>query len=373
MPALLVLGDQLFEVVGVPDDVHACDLRTLELLRLDARQVDLLPRKGVVRLLRRIDSLSVLAKHHVRRRQLGIVVDRLVKDLRGFEGLFIIQAVSHGLDVRGVRAGDKFLHGPQGFGLGVRVHELGVDDLVLRGLPGHQQIPDEVVEQLLALGGLDDLVVICGVLGLEVRVDGLGNLAILELRLAQLVPDVIVAAARRELLRPLDGLDVREQHLHGLGVEVLLLVDEEGLLVQPVGLAHCDLGDLRAVVVVQAVDVVHDAGLVGLDRRQNEQVLQVPVLAEVGRLVQHDLFEQLDELVGHVGGDEGLHRGGHLLRVRGLGQRGAHHLVNDVAAVLVLWVEDQGPELRALALHQVPRLQAEKAVAVRDADELLVA
>lgn len=45
-----------------------------------------------------------------------------------------------------------------------------------------------------------------------------------------------------------------------------------------------NLGDVRTVEVVQAVNVLHHALAVGLDGRQDEEVLQVLVLREVRSL-----------------------------------------------------------------------------------------
>mmetsp|Transcript_25740 Transcript_25740/g.76640 ORF Transcript_25740/g.76640 Transcript_25740/m.76640 type:complete len:1065 (+) Transcript_25740:1273-4467(+) len=370
---VLVLGSELFEVVRVHDNVHACDLGAPELARLDAGDVHLLPRLRVVGLLRSVHGLRVLPEHHVAGRQAGVVRDGSVEDLGGLVGVLVVQLVAHRLGVGGVRAADELLHVPEAVRLGVAVDELAVDELVLLRSAGHQKEVDQVLVHLLALRGLDDLHVVAGVLGLEVGLDGLRDLTVLELRLAELVPDLVVAAAGGELVRALHRLDVVQQRLHGLGVEVALLVDQEGLLVEQVRLPEGDLGDLGAVVVVKAVDVVHDARLVGLDGREDEEVLEVPVLAEVGRLVEDDLLQKLDELVGQIGADEGLDGRGDLVRGGGLRQGRAHDLVDDLAAELVLRVEHDLPELRALALDEVARLQPEEAVAVRDVDELLVA
>eukprot|EP00976_Prorocentrum_cordatum_P057720 1163391-Prorocentrum_minimum.AAC.3 len=46
----------------------------------------------------------------------------------------------------------------------------------------------------------------------------------------------------------------------------------------------------------------------------------------IGGVLQDDLLEQLDQLVGKLGGHERLHRHRNLLRVFGLGQRRGHHL-----------------------------------------------
>ena len=53
-----------------------------------------------------------------------------------------------------------------------------------------------------------------------------------------------------------------------------LLEDSEGLLVE-LG-ADGDVGNVRGVVVVQPVDVLHHLAVVRLDGRQDQQVLQVP-------------------------------------------------------------------------------------------------
>mmetsp|Transcript_3712 Transcript_3712/g.9309 ORF Transcript_3712/g.9309 Transcript_3712/m.9309 type:complete len:463 (+) Transcript_3712:1267-2655(+) len=353
---LLVLRGKVLQVVRVHDDVHTRDLGAPELLRLHARDVDLPPGLRVVGLFGCLDGLGELAQLHEARSELGVVRDRLVQDLRGLVRLLIVQPVADALHIRGVGAADEFLHLAQAVGLGVRVDELGVHHCVLSALAGHEQEPDQILEKLEALRGLDDLLVVRGILGLQVRVDGLCDLAVLKLGLAELVPDGAVAAAGSEFLGPLQGLQVHQQGVHGLGIEVVLLVDEEGLLVEAVGLAQGDLGNLRTVVVVQAVDVVHHASLVGLDGCQDEQVLQVFVLAEVRGLVQHDLLEELDELVGQVRADESLDSGGNLFSIRRLWQRGGDDLVDDLAPVLVGRAQDQVPQLGALALDQVARL-----------------
>mmetsp|Transcript_7995 Transcript_7995/g.24171 ORF Transcript_7995/g.24171 Transcript_7995/m.24171 type:complete len:363 (-) Transcript_7995:2284-3372(-) len=156
-------------------------------------------------------------------------------------------------------------------------------------------------------------------------------------------------------------------------MQVALLVDQEGLLIQVVRIAQRNLGDLRTIVIVQPVDVIHDTGLVSLDRSKDEQVLQVAVLAEVRGLVQHDLLQQLDQLVWKIRSDEGLDGRRDVLGIRRLRQGGADNLVDDLTPVLVLRVQHHAPQIWALALHQVARLQPVQAILVRHIHELLVA
>ncbi len=73
------------------------------------------------------------------------------------------------------------------------------------------------------------------------------------------------------------------------------------------GLPDSNLSDSRAIEVVKAVDVVLDARLVSLDGGDDEQVLQVVVVGE-GGVLQHDLLQELDQLVLELGLHEGLDR-----------------------------------------------------------------
>lgn len=65
----------------------------------------------------------------------------------------------------------------------------------------------------------------------------------------------------------------RTTDLHRRRVDVKLPENSKSLLEQLV--ADGDVSNVRGVVVVQAVDVLHHAGSVSFDRRQDEQILQV--------------------------------------------------------------------------------------------------
>ena len=140
-----------------------------------------------------------------------------------------------------------------------------------------------------------------------------------------------------------------------------LLIDKKCLLVQLVLLADGDLGNIGTVVVLQALDVVHDAHLIGLDGGEDEQILQVSVGCELAVLgsVQNDALEQLDELVGQVGGHEGLDGRRNLLGDARLRQSRRDNLVDQLAAVgqvgLVLH-KNAGPQIQVLTLNKVASL-----------------
>eukprot|EP00951_Prasinocladus_malaysianus_P004511 scaffold31631_cov27-Prasinocladus_malaysianus.AAC.1 len=89
------------------------------------------------------------------------------------------------------------------------------------------------------------------------------------------------------------GMPDSRQLEFGAYMELELLVDLESLLVELV--LDCNLTDSRAIKVVEPVDVVLDAVLGTLDGSDDEEVLQVGVGRE-GRVLEHDLLQQLDEL-----------------------------------------------------------------------------
>mmetsp|Transcript_131667 Transcript_131667/g.366980 ORF Transcript_131667/g.366980 Transcript_131667/m.366980 type:complete len:569 (+) Transcript_131667:1593-3299(+) len=369
---LLILRNEVLEVVRMHYDVHGSGLRSTELLGLDARYVHLPPGLGIACLPRRLHCLAVLAQTQVARRELGTIGYGLEEDLGSLVGVLLEQAVANSLDVGSVGTADKAFHFRELVGLTKGVHQLRVDEGVLDLPADHQQIARQLLKLLHALHGLDDLGVVSRVLCFKVGVNGLGHLRVLQVRPAELVPDRAVAAPRCKFLRPLYGSDVVEQGVHRLSMQSAALVDEEGLLVEAVRLAQRDPGDLRPVVRVQAADVVHDPRLVGPHCGQDEEVLQICILAKVSRLVEDDLLKKLDELVWQVCGDECLHRTRNLVDPRAFRQRGADDLLDDTAAVLVLGRERKRPELLALPLHQVLGLQPEEAVSARKRKQLLV-
>jgi hypothetical protein len=91
----------------------------------------------------------------------------------------------------------------------------------------------------------------------------------------------------------------------------VLFIDQECLLVQPI-LAKSNLREVWTVVVIKSVDVVDDTCLVRLDGGQNQEVLEISVVAEL-RVVKHDFLEKLDELVGELCGNECLHCAAYLI------------------------------------------------------------
>src|SRR5258708_1361246 len=82
---------------------------------------------------------------------------------------------------------------------------------------------------------------------------------------------------------------------------LILLVDRERLLVQAV--LDSDACNFRDVVVGKLLDVADDFALVRADGSEQEEVLEVLVLAE-GRGLENNLFQDLNEFNGKVSGQE---------------------------------------------------------------------
>ena len=108
------------------------------------------------------------------------------------------------------------------------------------------------------------------------------------------------------------------KYVHRLRVLLVLLVDEEGLLVQAV--FRSNLGNLADVVVLELVDVANDLALVCADRGKHQQVLEILVVAERRRL-QDDLLKKLNELNREVRRQESLDSDRDIIRVSALRKR----------------------------------------------------
>ena len=368
--SLLVGSHQRLQVVGRGDDVQSARLRQLVLLGRQTRLVDLLPGADVVGLLRHVHSLAVLAQAHVGRRQLGGVAHVLVQDARSLVHLLVEAAVADHLDLGGVGSADELLQLVQAVQLRVGVRQRGVDARLLHGLAHHQQVVDQALVLAIALGGGDDVHEGGRVLGADVRLDGLVDLVEVELGLGDLRPHQVVLRALSELHGSVDVLDVLDQHGHGLHLHVHLLVDQERLL--GVALLQAVRSQLRRVEVVQTLDVVGDTLGRSLQTGDDQQVLERLVGAEVGAL-EHEVLEQVQQGLGHVGLHERLHGAAHHLAVLALGQRRVHDLLHDLLLELVLGVQHLLPEVVVHALHQVAGLVLEQTVLVGHADQLVVA
>lgn len=161
-----------------------------------------------------------------------------------------------------------------------------------------------------------------------------------------------------------------DENVHGGRVLIVLVVDGEGLLVQT--LLDGDPRDLLGVVVLKLVDVPNNLALVGSDGRQEQKVLERPVVRE-RRGLEDNFLEQLHQLGREVVVDKGLDGDGDVIGVSRLRHGGRDDLVDELSSVDVVRDEHLRPEVGQTTLDEVPSLVLEHRVGVGDGDELLVA
>lgn len=158
-----------------------------------------------------------------------------------------------------------------------------------------------------------------------------------------------------------------------------LLVNLKGFLVET--RVDANIGNLRSIVVVEFLDVVVYSRGIGFDGCEDQEILQVLVLAE-RRGFEDDLFEQLDQFVGQVGAQECLHCHGDVIWISRFGNSGASdllldemgkrtYLINELTAVDA-FLQDVAPEFGIATLDEVSRLMLEHLILVRNLHELHV-
>ena len=139
--------------------------------------------------------------------------------------------------------------------------------------------------------------------GLDCRLDRLGRTDA-ELCLAELHPHLWQVNLARVLDAAVEIFKGLENNLHCVHVEVKLLEDSKRFFVQLI--TRSNFTNLRAVERIESVDVIHDARRIRLDSGEDEQVLQVGIVAE-RTVLQHDLLQKFDEFVRHLSSHERLH------------------------------------------------------------------
>ncbi|GKT40436.1 uncharacterized protein ColSpa_00617 [Colletotrichum spaethianum] len=340
----LILLDEGLQLLSIDDEVETADLGKTELLLLHAGLVDLLPDLNVVGLTGALDSSLVLLEVDEGGSQLGPVGDAGVEDLGGLVETLLLAKLVH---------------------TGVAESESSVDGGLAQRLPGHAQVLDEILVLASADSGLNDLLVVLGVLSLDVRLDGVANTETVKLGFGHLAPDFGQVDLLGVSLGTVDAHNVLNQDVNSGRLVASLLKDLEGLLVE----TDFDTGgrDVGSAEVVQTVDVVHNLTLVGLGSGEQKQVLKVGVVAERRRL-KDDLLKQLNKLEREIAGEEGGDSLGDLGRVGRLRNGGGSHLVNHGAAVDVVLAENKGPQLAVSPLKQVASLVAVHAVLILFAD-----
>lgn len=177
-----------------------------------------------------------------------------------------------------------------------------------------------------------------------------------------------------------------DENIDGQSMLFVLLVDGQGLLIQTV--LGGDLGNFIRIVVLQLVDVANDFALVSAHSREEQEVLQVAVLAE-GGWFDNDFLQELNQLNGEICLDKRLDSDGNIIRVCAFGESGGDnlsdyiqttrfrlhkkpYLINQLATVKVSPIENLRPKIWLASLDEITRLLLEHRVLVGNGDELVI-
>lgn len=106
--------------------------------------------------------------------------------------------------------------------------------------------------------------------------------------------------------------------------------------------------------------------------RKNQQILQIPMVGKHG-IIENNLLQQLDQLVGQIGRHERLNGDGNVLGILRLAEGRLNDLVDQLTAIGVALLQHLGPELGVATSHEITRLRLEQGVLVADGDQLAVA
>lgn len=153
-------------------------------------------------------------------------------------------------------------------------------------------------------------------------------------------------------------MDVSDENLDSFNVFSDLFVDAESLFEESVFLLFGNISELKAIIVVESVDVVHNTSSLRSNGSKDEQVLEIAVLSEI-RVVQNNALEKFNELIGKLGINESAHCHCNLVNIFGFGKSSLHNLVNNLLSVRVLFNEYLSPKLGRLTFYEVTSLHSE--------------
>ncbi len=131
--------------------------------------------------------------------------------------------------------------------------------------------------------------------------DGVTNSEAVKLGLSQPTPNLRLVDFVRVVETAVNRDDELYEHVDGVHVLFVFLIDREGLFVETVFRGNS--GNFPFVIILQLVDITNDLSLVGAYGSEQQQVLKVSVVAE-WRGFKDNLLEQFNELDREVRGKE---------------------------------------------------------------------
>jgi len=171
--------------------------------------------------------------------------------------------------------------------------------LLLEHCASHKEVLNELLVAVLVVSSTNNQSIHRRVACLDECVDGLTNSKLVKLSFTKLAPDLWLVYLLCVFSCSLDVLEVKDEDTDSFNMLTKLLVDAEGFIVKLILFFLSNLRKLNAVIVIKSVDVVHDTGLVSLYSCEDKEVLEILVAGEV-RVMKHDSFQKLNQLVGHI-------------------------------------------------------------------------
>ena len=275
---VLVVLDKFLQLLGINNQVKTANLGKAEFLLANTGSMNLLPDLDVVGLAGTVNSSLVVAKVNQGGGKLGPVGNAAEENLGSLVQALFVSLVTRFFNVGDVGGSQEVLKLGQLVEAGVAEGKSSIDRRLTQRLAGHAEILDEVFVLASVSGSLNDFLVVLGVIGLDVRLNGVGDADTVQLSLGHLAPDFRNVDLLSISLSTVNADDVLDKNVNGSRLVVSLLVDLEGFLVQTdVDTRGCNL---VGVVAVELVDVVHHAALISLGGSEQKQVLEVLVVAE---------------------------------------------------------------------------------------------
>lgn len=222
-----------------------------------------------------------------------------------------------------VRHTQELLHVMQSIRSGVRESQLGIDDGFSKRFPSHLQISNEVVEFGGSSGGLDHFEIIGRIGSFDIRIDGVLDSETVELSFSESTPDGVFVDLVGVLRSSVNRDNVLDEDVHRAEVMSMLAVDRESFFVK--SMFDRNAGDFLDVESFDLFDVRHDLAFVGSDGGEEEELLEVGVVAKGGGF-EDDLLEQFDELRREVSREECLDGDGDVLGIGRLGDGSSNDL-----------------------------------------------
>jgi hypothetical protein len=173
--------------------------------------------------------------------------------------------------------------------------------------------------------------------------DGVTNSEAVKLGLSQPTPNLQLVDFIRVVETTVNRDDILHEHVDGVHVLFVFLIDRAGLFVETVICGNS--GNFPFVIILQLVDITDDLSLVGAYGSEKQQVLKVPVVTE-WRGFENNLLGQFNELNREVRRKECLDGEGNVIGIGALRNCTCDNLraisYHEAQNVAVCWLVKRG-------------------------------